>query len=94
MNRPIDTTHTLWRSRWAAVGAALAVAVGASTGVLTTASATVSSGERNVFMAITPCRLFDTRPGAQVGPRSSPLGSNDCPASKSYRYPARRRRDA
>lgn len=77
MPRPHHSTHTMWRSRWAAVGAALAVAVGAGTGVLTTAQATVGSGERNVFIATTPCRLFDTRPGAQVGPRTSPLAPND-----------------
>jgi hypothetical protein len=30
-----------------------------------------------VFVPITPCRIFDTRPDSQVGPRSSPLGPND-----------------
>ena len=30
-----------------------------------------------MFVPITPCRLFDTRPDFQVGPRSSPLGPND-----------------
>jgi len=78
---PIPTRQRiapLWRSRWAAVGAALAVAVGAGTGMLGIADATVGSGVRNVFVAITPCRLFDTRPGDDnVGPRTSPLAPND-----------------
>jgi len=68
----------MWRSRWAAVGAVLAIVAGAGTGMLGIAEATVGSGARNVFIAITPCRLFDTRPGDDnVGPRTSPLGPND-----------------
>ena len=36
----------------------------------------VSSGE-SAFVPITPCRLFDTRPGStNVGPLSTPLGAN------------------
>ncbi len=65
-----------WRSRWAAVGAAVAVAVGA--GGLMTASATVSSGQRAVFVPITPCRVMDTRPSPEtVGTRSTPIGANE-----------------
>jgi hypothetical protein len=36
--------------------------------------ATVSSGTRTVLVPITPCRIIDTRPAFQIGPKSSPLG--------------------
>ena len=36
--------------------------------------AAASSGERAVFVPITPCRLFDTRPGSDnVGPKNFPM---------------------
>ncbi len=35
----------------------------------------VGSNE-STFVPITPCRLFDTRPATQVGPRNSPLGED------------------
>lgn len=39
------------------------------------ASADLSTGERPVFVAITPCRLADTRPAPNtIGPRSMPIG--------------------
>jgi YVTN family beta-propeller protein len=64
------------RSRWAALGAAVAVAIGS--GGLMTTSASVGSGERDVFVPITPCRVMDTRPAPDnVGTRSTPLGPND-----------------
>ncbi len=66
----------LQRTRWAAIGAALAIAVGA--GGLGISHATTSSGPRSIFIPIAPCRLVDTRPGADtVGPRSSPLGPSE-----------------
>lgn len=61
------------RSRWAATGAAVAVAVAG----LLPASASLDSGDRPVFVPITPCRLVDTRPTETVGPRSAPLGANE-----------------
>ena len=62
--------------RWAAIGAAVAVTLGA--GGIGIARATVSSGERSVFVPIEPCRLFDTRAGANnVGPRSTPLRADE-----------------
>jgi hypothetical protein len=64
---------SLLRTRWAAIGAAVAITLGA--GGIGIVSATVSSGERAVFIAITPCRLADTRPDFQVGPKSTPLGA-------------------
>ncbi len=62
------------RTRWAAMGAAVAVSLGAGgIGVL---HATAPDGAV-AFVPITPCRLFDTRPDSQVGNRSAPLGPND-----------------
>jgi hypothetical protein len=38
----------------------------------------VSTGERNAFIPITPCRLFDLRPApSQIGPRSAALGPHE-----------------
>jgi hypothetical protein len=65
------------RTRWAAIGAAVAVALGAGGGI-SLVNAAVSSGERSVFVAITPCRLADLRPAPDtVGPRTTPLGPAD-----------------
>jgi hypothetical protein len=66
------------RTTWAAIGAAVAISLGA--GGLGIASATISSGDKNAFVPITPCRLFDTRSGpapAPIGPRSTPIGANE-----------------
>ncbi|MEO7398668.1 MAG: hypothetical protein ABIW84_08910, partial [Ilumatobacteraceae bacterium] len=68
--------QTTSRSRWAAIGAAIAVSIGA--GGLMTASATIDTGERAVFVPIVPCRVMDTRSGSDnVGPRSTPIGSSE-----------------
>ena len=67
-----DMVH---RVRWAAIGAAVAVSVGG--GGLLTASATVSTGERAVFVPISPCRVMDTRPATKVGPRVTPLAAKE-----------------
>ena len=62
------------RSRFAAMGASVALALGAG-GVLTSSAA---SGTVSSFVPITPCRLFDTRPGSDnVGTRATPVGNND-----------------
>ena len=50
------------RTRWAAIGAAIAVTLGA--GGLGVARAMTVVGEPSSFVSITPCRLADTRPGA------------------------------
>ncbi len=68
-------TTSLLRTRWAAIGAAVAVTLGA--GGLAVVDATVTTGERTVFVAITPCRLVDTRPTSTVGPKSSPVGPGE-----------------
>jgi hypothetical protein len=62
------------RSRWAAIGAAVAVALGA--GGMLTASAVDSAP--TTYVATTPCRVVDTRPAPDnVGPRSTPLGARE-----------------
>lgn len=69
-------SNSLTRTRWAAIGAAVAVTLGA--GGLFTASAAISSGERTVFVPITPCRIMDTRPGdTNTGPRATPIGAEE-----------------
>ena len=67
----------MWRTRWAAAGAAVAVAI-AGGGIIHNAQATVNSGVRSIFVAIAPCRLFDTRPAPlTVGTRTAPLAPGD-----------------
>lgn len=62
------------RTRWAAIGAALAVSLGA--GGIGIGYAVSTGGA--VFVPVSPCRLFDTRSGSDnVGPRSTPLGPGD-----------------
>lgn len=69
-------SNGLWRTRWAAIGAAMAVTLGA--GGLFTASAALDTGERTVFVPITPCRIMDTRPGEpNTGPRATPIGADE-----------------
>lgn len=68
--------HGSGRSRW--FGAGLAVALGLGGLVPSDVGASVSSGERSVFVPITPCRLFDTRPAPDtVGPRPAALGAGE-----------------
>ncbi len=64
------------RTRWAAVGAAVAITLGA--GGIGITNAATSSGEKPIFKPIEPCRLVDVRPAPeQVGPRSAPLGPGE-----------------
>ena len=75
----MDTRRPFPRTRWAAIGAAVAVSLGAG------AARAASAGDAGptpppklAFVAIEPCRLFDTRPGAEnVGTRKAPLGPGD-----------------
>ena len=64
------------RSRWAGIGAAIAVAIGAGgAGWVVHAG---SEAQPASFVSITPCRLFDTRPAPDtVGDRPSPLGTGE-----------------
>ncbi len=62
------------RARWSAIGAAVAVSLGA--GGFGIANAVNTTNPQNVYVAIAPCRLMDTRPGADnVGPRNTPIGA-------------------
>lgn len=61
------------RSRWAAVGAAVAVSVGA--GSIGVVGATIDSGERPVLVQTEPCRLLDTRD--DIGNRDTPIGEGE-----------------
>lgn len=75
MIRRLTPSSPLMRTRWAALGAAVAVSLGAGgSGFFAHAGlgATPSS-----FVAITPCRLFDTRPTDLVGNRSTPLAAGE-----------------
>ena len=59
------------RTRWAAVGAAVAITLGA--GGIGLVSATSPTGAA-AYVPIEPCRLADTRAGAgTVGPRNTPI---------------------
>jgi hypothetical protein len=63
------------RTRWAAVGAAVAVTLGA--GSIGIGYATSPTGAA-AFVPITPCRVVDTRPAPDtVGSRTSPIGPNE-----------------
>ncbi len=71
--------RTFRHSRLAAVLTALGVTI-ASSGlavVLAAKADTIGTGERPVFIPITPCRVMDTRPAPNtVGPRSTPIPAN------------------
>ena len=73
-NRGGQVVSGVLRVRWAAIGAAVAVSLGA--GGIGIVNATISSGSKAVYVPIEPCRLADTRTGADnVGSRSTPLGA-------------------
>jgi len=64
------------RSRWAAIGAAIAITLGA--GGIGVTQALTESGEKAIYSPIEPCRLVDTRPPPdRVGPRVVPLGADE-----------------
>jgi len=63
---------SMFRTRWAAVGAAVAVTLGA--GGIGLVQAEQDSGDRPVTITIEPCRLRDTRPDRGIGGRITPLG--------------------
>jgi hypothetical protein len=68
--------RSISRTRWAAVGAAVAVAVGGG-GLLQAMASSSDIAAPAVFVATTPCRLLDTRPAPlNVGSRVTPLGPN------------------
>jgi hypothetical protein len=67
----------LIRTKWAAVGAAVAVTLGA--GGLSLTQAAISSGPKPVYVALeAPCRLVDTRPAPNnVGPKNTPIAAGE-----------------
>jgi hypothetical protein len=71
----MDRTTATMRTRWAAIGAAVAVATGA--GGLAMVDAAKTAGDRAVYTAIEPCRLTDTRADSTVGTKSSPMGPGE-----------------
>ncbi len=58
-------------AKWMVGGLGVAVAV-SGLGVVSAGT----TGPAPAFTAITPCRLMDTRPAFNVGPRATPLGEN------------------
>lgn len=70
---------SLIRSRWAAIGAAVAITLGAGgLNIALAGSFTPSTSvdpDQLYFVPITPCRLLDTRTASQVGARSTPFGA-------------------
>ena len=67
----------IMRTRWAAIGAAVAVTLGA--GGVSLTQAALTTGDKPVYVALdAPCRLVDTRPGANnLGPKSTPIGAGE-----------------
>ena len=64
-----------WRSRWAAIGAAVAVTLGA--GAVIQRVTASSSAAPSSFVAVTPFRILDSRPApANVGGWVGPLAPN------------------
>ena len=59
-----EARSSLWRSRWAAIGAAVAVSVGA--GGMFVAQAAPGTAESTI-VSVTPERILDTRNGNDVG---------------------------
>ena len=55
---------SMWRSRWAAVGAAVAISLGAG-GIVVSQAATV--GSESGVVTVTPARILDTRAGTDLG---------------------------
>jgi hypothetical protein len=72
---PTSRANRVLRTRWSAIGAAVAVSLGA--GGIGLVQATVDSGDRPILVTIDPCRMADTRPSSQVGPRNTPLGAGE-----------------
>ncbi|MEL6891677.1 MAG: hypothetical protein AAFP84_08780 [Actinomycetota bacterium] len=63
------------RTRWAALGAAVAVTLGA--GGIHLTHAAPSDDDPISFHRIDPCRLHDSRPEFQIGDHDTPIGPNE-----------------
>jgi hypothetical protein len=74
-----ERNRTFRHSRLAALLTAIGVtiATGGLAVVFAAKTDTIGTGERPVFIPITPCRVMDTRPAPNtVGPRNTPIGAN------------------
>jgi hypothetical protein len=68
-------TTAVSRTRWAAIGAAIAVSLGGGVSLIANAA---GGGTPSSLINIVPCRLMDTRPAPDnVGPRANPLGGGE-----------------
>lgn len=76
---PDGRLRTFRHSRLAAILTAIGVTIasGGLAVVLAAKTDTIGTGERPVFVPITPCRVMDTRGAPNtVGPRNTPIGAN------------------
>ncbi len=71
MIRHLRSNSPLWRSRYAAFGAAVAVTI--SGGAIAVTMAAGSDPAPSSFVPISPCRIMDTRSTSPIGPRTTPL---------------------
>jgi hypothetical protein len=76
MTSPTRTAPS--RTRWAAIGAAVAVSLGAGGIGISQATSDGGDGPVSAFFPIEPCRILDTRPNPNtVGSRTTPLGPDE-----------------
>lgn len=61
-----DRRRGIWRSRWAAIGAAVAVTLGGGTAIKY-ASAAPGDVVQNSFVPVSPIRILDSRPASSTG---------------------------
>jgi hypothetical protein len=72
-----DGVSGVSRLRWSAIGAAVAVAVGGG-GLVVVRAADAPPSSPGSYVGITPCRVIDTRGGADnVGPRATPIAAGE-----------------
>ena len=72
------TSRSSLRTRWAAIGAAVAVTLGAAgIGGMNLVSAQADVSVRSVYVAAEPCRLIDTRSNTDVGDKNTPFGPDE-----------------
>lgn len=70
--------HRARRSRWAAIGAAVAVSLGAGGMLQASANGGHPISDPAVFVAVSPCRVIDTRDASQAeGARVAPLQADE-----------------
>ena len=70
------TDHVVTTTRRSRVAQVAVLALGILGATVLTGSA-ASGPVVSTFVPITPCRLIDTRPATQVGPRSTPIAAQE-----------------